>query len=288
MAQDTVVGVLGALIIVGSMAGVIQALDTGPGDDGEVTGPPAPPGKTRFTADGCQALTLIWTPDRSTLDEVVGPRWTPARASTVPAADAGPDQGVFMLFGYRCPSTAVDGISRGSMTGGGALVPVQDPEDPRNVTADAWVAAPEIVQARASAIFEPFQRHRFPTTAGSVAVGTDDTPLGTRVRMIFETPDGRIEASAVLGGSSQSSDDRVAVVGTDPAWFSVMHGSESKDRRTTGSATVQTSGTTWVDELGLEPTPSQVAYDTGFSWDFTLEHEPWAGGNATASSPSPG
>ena len=32
----------------------------------------------------------------------------------------------------------------------------------------------------------------------------------------------------------------------------------------------QSSGTTWMDRLNLEPTPFAVAYDTDFSWDFTF------------------
>lgn len=284
MVNDTVVGVLGALVIVGSMAGVIQMVDdSGTSGSNGVEGPPPAAGQSRFSSEDCRAMTLVWTPDRSTLDEMVGPRWTPARASAVPGVDAGSDNGVFMLFGYECPKTAVDGLGRGSMTGGGALVPVEAPDDPRNVSADAWVAAPEIVQSRSSAIFDAFREHHFETTDGSVAVGIQSTPLSTQVRMVFDTPDGQVEASAMFQGSATSFDKDVSVVGTSPAWFSAMHGAESGERQTTQSATVETSGNTWIDELDLAPTPSEVTYDTGFGWDFTLEHEPWETANGTAS-----
>lgn len=276
MVNDTVVGVIGALVIVGSMTGVIQALQDDGATGGDVVGPPPGPGTSRFAADGCRALTLTWTPDRAALEEIVGPHWTPVEGPTE-------DRGVFLLFAWTCPSTAVDGRSRGGDSGAAALVPVETPDDTRGVDVDAWVAAPELIGAGTSPVTRVLRTHNFTVTAGSGSVGITEAPVldSRQVRMVIETPGGQLEATATLGGSSTSRDLSTAVVGTREDTFSVMRGTEEMQRQTTGSATVQTSGTTWVERLGLEPTPSQVAYDTAFSWDFTLRHEPWdASGDA--------
>lgn len=273
MVRDVLVGLLGAALIVGSMVATIESQETGANTNAAVEGPPPAAGDSKFTAQACEAVTLVWNPSTSALEDVVGPRYTPAE---------GPNgQGVFLLFGYDCPRTSVNGITRGSGSGGAALVAVEEPDDTRNVTVDGWVAAPEVVESSDEQIFDEYEKHEFTVTDGSVSVGTQTTLTSTQARLIFDTPDGRLEASTVVSGSQEDVSRKISVVGTDADWFSAMHGEEEASRQTTGSATVETSGTTWVDELNLDPTPAQVYYDQGFSWNFTLEHEPWES-NATA------
>lgn len=272
MVQDTLVGLLGAVLIVGSMVATIEYQDAGADTNAEVDGPPPAAGDSKFTADACEAITLVWNPATSALDDVVGPHYTPAE---------GPNgQGVFLLFGYDCPRTSVNSITRGSGSGGAALVAIEEPDDTRNISADGWVAAPEVVGSSDEQLFDEYDKHEFPVTEGSVSVGTQTTLTSTQARLIFDTPDGQIEASTLVTGAEEDVSRSISVVGTDADWFSAMHGEEEATRQTTGSATVETSGSTWIDELNLEPTPAEVYYDTGFSWDFTIEHEPWES-NAT-------
>ncbi len=274
MVKDTVVGVIGALVIVGSMAGVIQGLETEDGGGDGVGGPPPAQGLSTFSVERCRALTLTWAPQMEAVEEITGP-WTPVEGPT-------PGSALFLLFAWECPHTTVDGILRGSQSGAAALVPIQVPDDTRNVSADAWVATPEMIGPRTSPVTANFEQHGFAVTHGSGSVGVQSTPLGDRLRMVVETPEGTLEASATVTGSASARDLSTAVVGTSEETFSVMNGTEQMQRQTTGTATVQTSGTTWVERLDLAPAPNQIAYDTGFSWDFALSDEPFSGGNETA------
>lgn len=281
MASDTLVGIFGALVIVGSMAGVIQTLDTGGAGGGptsgeEIAGPKPQPERSSFAAEGCRAMSLYWTPPLDALDEVVGPHWTPAEGPVS-------GRGLFWLFAYECPTTIVDGLKRGASSGAAAIVAIEEPQDPRNVSdVGGWAAIPEWIGPKGSATTGIFREHRFNVTFGSGAVGVQSTPLGQQVRMVIDTPDGTLEASAAMTGQPQQREVEGALVGTRPSTFSVFTGPETMQRQTTGSAVVQTTGTTWVERLNLEPSPYRVAYDTQMSWDFTMWHEPWNPANMTA------
>lgn len=275
MVKDTVVGVIGALVIIGSMAGVIQGLETDDTDTGDgVGGPPPAQGLSTFKAESCRALTLTWTPQASAVEPFVAP-WTPVEG---PA----PGSALFLLFAWECPDTTVDGILRGTQSGAAALVPIETPGETKNVTADAWVATPEVIGPRGSSVTGVFGEHAFPVTHGSGSVGVQSTPVGDQLRMVVDTPSGTLEATATVGGQATSRDLSTAVVAAAEDPFSVMNGTEEMQRRTTGTAVVQTSGTTWVETLDLAPAPFEVAYDTGLSWDFTLSDEPIESGNATS------
>lgn len=256
-------------------------------DDGDATDVPeedAPPERatTAWSTSDCRAVQPGWTVDREALDELVGPRWTPASASAVPGVDAGPDQGVFFLFGFDCGATSLNGTSVGSTTGGAALVALEAPGDARGVQADAWIAAVEHLHG-SETVAEAFRGHHLPVAEGDASVEVEPSPQGTQARLTYETSGGSVDVTAVYGGNAESVSSEVAVVGPDPDWFAVMHGPESADQRETNLATAEASGDTWMQRLDLEATPAFVWLNTAFEWSFTLEHEPWEGEDATGS-----
>lgn len=279
MVNDTLVGLIGAVLIVGSMTVVIQALadEEGPSEGDQVDGPPPAVGTSTFSASGCQAFSAFWSPDVATLEPVVGPHWTPAEPTA-------PSRGLFWLFAYECPETSVNGLRQGGSNGAAALVAIETPSDERNVSApDGWVAVPEWIGAAEAKSTEIMAKHGFNVTRGSGSVGVIESPLGDQVRAVIDTPDGSVEITSMVGGPAESRSVDGALVGVHPDTFSVFTGPEQMERRTAGQATVQTTGQTWVDTLGLEPVPSQVAYDTEMSWAFEVFDEPWdPSGNETA------
>lgn len=266
---------LAALALLASAAGCL-----GTGDEGEAPGTPDDepenrPATTSWTTGDCQAVQPGWTVDRATLDELVGPRWTPAQADTVPGVDAEPDEGIFFLFGFDCPSTALNGTELGATTGGAALAALEPPEDARGVTADAWIAVVEHLHG-SEAVAQAHQRHHLPVAEGDASVQVQPSPQGTRAALTYETADGTVDVTAFYGGQAEAVESEVAVVGPDPDRFAVMHGPESADQRETVTATAEASGDTWMQRLDLEPTPAFVWFNTRFEWSFTLEDEPWA------------
>ncbi len=268
-------GVLGAVLIVGSMVAFIEIeLDAASptGDDGSpvdgITGPPPELGKTSWRASGCEAVSLVWNPPLSSLEAFTGP-WEPAEGPL-------PGRGIFVLFAYRCPRAALDGLAIGPPSGAAAIIPIQEPDDERNVTArTGWSAIPEWVGAAGSSVFEAFAEHGFNVVPGSGSVSSSDALAGTQVRMVVETEAGRLEATSLITGSSQARDVQGGLVSTNEETFGVFSGPESMQRQTSGQAVVRTSGTTWVERLGLEAAPQSVAYDTQMQWDFTIFSEPF-------------
>lgn len=276
MVQDTIVGVLGAVLIVGSMVVAIDAADTGASDDTAVEAPPPAQGESVWRAEDCEAASLYWTPSMSALGEVVGPNYEPA-----PGPGPQPDTGLFWLFAFECGRANVDGLRVSPPSGAAAIVAIQEPDDTRNVSApDGWAAVPAWYGPSTGAVTEVFDKHGFNVEDGSGAVGTTSNPLADEVRLSIDAPDGTVEASMTVTGPSTTREVEGALVGTNPDLFSVFHGPERMDRRANGTATVETSGTTWVERLDLDPTPYAIAYDTGMRWNFTFEHEPFES-NAT-------
>lgn len=253
-AKDTLVGILGVVLIVGSMATFIEVgIQGSSASEEEVRGPPAAIGTNTFTATECRGISLFWTPPLSALQEASEP-WTPAPGPL-------PDRGLFWLFAFECPNGAVDGLSVPPPSGAGALILVEEPEDPRNVSApDGWIAVPQWIGDEQSKVTRAFDRHGFTTASGSGSVGVQDVLAGTQVRMVVETSEGRLEASSVVSGEAEQREVHGALLATNEERFGVFSGPEEMERRTTGSAVVQTSGTTWVERLDLEPSPYQVAY----------------------------
>lgn len=278
MVQDTIVGLLGAVLIVGSMVAAINTQDTAtPGGD-EVEDAPPSIGTSTWKASSCEAGSLYWTPPLEALDEVVGPH-TPAEGPL-------PDRGLFWLFVYDCDRSSVNGLRISPPTGATALVAVEEPGDTRNVSApDGWAAVPSQYGSPDSRVGDVFTEHGFNYTPAQAAVGTSSTPLSDDVRVTLDTPTGYFEASMTLTGPTSQRTVEGALVGTSEETFSVFHGEERMDRRENGTATIDTRGTTWVERLNLDPTPYSIAYDQSMSWNFTFKHEPRdAAGNETDSS----
>lgn len=291
MVRDTLVGLLGAVLIVGSMVTAINYQEAGsPATDGEVEDAPPPIGKSTWRASGCEAGSLYWTPSLEDLDEVVGPRLTPSEGPL-------PGSGLFWLFVYSCDRSSVDGLSVPPPSGAAALVAVEEPDDTRNVSApDGWTAVPTWYAPSDSPVAEVFEDHELDHTPARATLGSTSTPLSDQVRLTIEAPSGTIEADMTVTGSPEERVVEGALVGTSEETFSVFAGEERMDRRQDGTATVDTQGTTWVERLNLDPAPYEIAYDTGMSWNFTFQHEPWTGtgedeepgsSNATATDASP-
>lgn len=277
MVQDTLAGLLGAALIVGSMAGAIQfqATDT-PGEE-DVEGPPPAPERSSWSAEGCRAGSIFWTPPLEALDEVVGPNYEPAPGPV-------PDRGLFWLFVFECQRSSVNGLRISPPSGAAALAAVEEPDDTRNVTApDGWAAVPTWYGPSSGPVSEVFQRHGFSHTTAQTGLGVASNALSDTVRVTIDSPTGVLEADLTLTGSESRREVEGALVGTDPDRFSVFSGPETMQRTSDGTARVETRGTTWVERLDLDPTPFRVAYDRAMSWDFTFRDEPWdeAAGNAT-------
>jgi hypothetical protein len=272
--QDTLVGLLGAVLIVGSMVTAINLQETAPA--GEAEDAPAPIGKSVWRASGCEAGSLFWTPSLEDLDEVVGERLDPAEGPV-------PDNGLFWLFVYSCESSTVDGLSVPPQSGAAALALVEEPDDTHNVSApDGWTAVPTWYGSSDSRVSEIFEKHEFELVPAQASLGTTSTPLNDQVRLSIDAPEGRLTADMTVSGEASEREVEGAMVGTDEETFSVFHGPESMQRSEDGSARVETQGTTWVERLNLEPSPYSIAYDQDMSWNFTFEHEPWdAEANAT-------
>lgn len=274
MVRDTLVGVLGAVLIVGSMVAAINYQEGGPASqDGEVSDAPAPIGKSVWRASSCEAASLYWTPSMEALDEVVGPHLTPSEGPV-------PGSGLFWLFAYSCDRASVDGLSVPPPSGAAALVAVEEPDDTRNVSApDGWTAVPTWYAPADSRVSEVFTDHEFNHTPARATVQSSSTPLNDQVRMTIDAPQGTLSADMTVSGTPEERVVEGGLVGTSEETFSVFSGEERMDRRQDGTATVDTQGTTWVERLGLEPTPYQIAYDTQMSWNFTFQHEPWETGS---------
>lgn len=269
MVKDTLVGVLGAVLIVGSMVAAIDYQDVPDVEDDGTGGPPAPIGKSVWRASSCEAGSVYWTPSLGDLDEVVGPHLTPAEGPL-------PDRGLFWLFVFECSSSAVDGLRVTPPSGGAALVAVEEPEDTHNVTApDGWAAVPTWYGSPDSRVTGIFQKHEFHHTPAQTALGSSSTPLSDQVRLQIDAPEGTFQADLTLTGDARERVVDGALVGTDEDTFSVFSGEERMQRRSDGTARIQTTGTTWVERLDLDPTPFSISYDTQMAWNFTFQHEPW-------------
>lgn len=277
--QDALVGILGAVLIVGSMAATIEYTQTGASSSGdEVEGPPPRLGTSSWRATNCEAASLFWTPELSVLEEVVGPNYEPS-----PGPSPQPNTGLFWLFTFECGHASVNGLRVSPPSGGAALVAVQEPDDTRNVSApDGWAAIPSWYGPEHSRVSDVVAEHGFNLTPAQTALGSSSSPLGDQVRMVIDSPTGHLEASVTVTGSTTQRTVQGALVGTDPDLFSVAYGPERMTRRSNGTATVETRGTTWVERLNLAANPYAIAYDTQMSWNFTLEDEPWSqSSNAT-------
>lgn len=274
MVKDTVVGVVGALVIVGSMAGAVQML-TPPAEEQDETGegPPAAPEQTRWRAQQCRAVTLAWAVDPGDVEEHVRP-WTPETSG---------GQATFQLVGWTCSSNEVNATREGSASGAFALVPVEEPEDTRNETADQWRAAAEVLGDVDGPIAGGFDHHGFAVADGSASVTSTDAVLGRQVSATIDGPDGTVQAELVVQDDPQEVEREVATLAPNEERFAVAPTSESSTQRTAAQAVVDSSGETWVSQLGLSESPDEAYLHTQLSWNTTIRHQSLPGtGNTTA------
>jgi hypothetical protein len=277
VANDTVVGVVGALVIVASLALAIQAVEE---DEVAPTGPPAAPDQTRWIAEDCTAMTLVWDVPPEDLEEHVQP-WTPATFA---------GDGEFRLTAWTCGSNSVNGSDEGAQSGAAAVVAVEEPANPRNVSADTWYATPELVGGASDAVPAAFAGTGFPVTNGSASVSVDDTPLARGAEMAIDSGDGQVTANAVLSGDASEVEERSATLAPGNETFAVAYGLDAGDRQEATQAVVQSEGETWVDELGLAEEPDEALLLENLErqrsmweadWDRTVPDED-ATGNQTA------
>lgn len=225
---------------------------------------PDPSTPTRWQAQACTGISLVWTPPAEDLDPLVGP-WTPAEGPV-------PGRGVFVLFAVECPDSTVAGNATGPVRTGAAIVPIQAPADGPDAPDDTgWIAIPETV-APEGPVHGLWEDHAFPMRQGDVSVDVQRGDGGGQASMTYETPNGTVEAQATFDGAAEDEAFTTAIVtpARDPTGVAV--GPEERTRYT-GDGLVSAEGETWVSRLDLAPSPFSVAVDTDFSWDFGFRVE---------------
>lgn len=262
----TLVGVLGALVVVGSMVAVLEVRGGEEArDQDDVVQVPAGLGRDRWSADECHALSLVWTPPLAALDDVVGPQWTPIEGPL-------PGRGLFVLFAYHCDEHVLNGVRRPASDAGAVIVRIADPADTHGVdNATGWSAVPEWTGD--PTILDMVDDHGFTVAPGTTEVTVTETALGLQVDLRYTTDEGEIIATATLAATTEPRDVYGALVATSDGTFGVFEGPETMTRHATGTAIVEATGDTWVSTLDLEPVPFGVAYDRDFAWDFTFWSE---------------
>lgn len=254
--KDTVVGVIGALVIVGSMAGAIAFLEEEPLEDDA----PAALDQTRWSGEMCRSLTLVWTVEPDALEEHVEP-WS--------VLESGSGEAEFRLVAWECGANTVNNVREGGESGAFALVTVETPEDDRNVTAEEWRASPEVVRAAGEGVGEAFAEHGFPVAAGSVTLEVVESLAAVEVQGVIDSGDGALEISGVFLGVAEEVEQQSATLAPGGDRFSVFVGSTSGQEREAFQASVESTGETWVEELGLGD-PEEAWFVTEEAWRFSM------------------
>lgn len=255
--KDTIVGVLGALVIVGSLAGAISMLE----EEELETETPAAFDQSRWDGDDCRTLTMVWNVDADQLAEHVDP-WTPR---TDPIGD-----GEFRLVAWECGENTLNNTDVGDQSGAFAMVLIEEPEDTRNVTRDEWRALPEAIGDTGDGIAGAFDRHGFQATEGTSSFEELDAMAALDMETTISTEDGQIDVSTTFLESPESFEEDDATVAPGNETFSAATGTTEGDQRSAATATVEASGETWVSELGLSEEPDQTLYQTGVSFSLSL------------------
>jgi STE24 endopeptidase len=217
----------------------------------------------------CTGLTVGWNPPLEALQEVVGSHWKPAEGPS-------PGKGVFLLFSVSCEESTIDGQETGPFTLAATIVRTEAPPEPRGGRgANSWAALPDNFGRAGEPVFELFRRHGFVASEAQVSLSVQESGDGEEARFIIQTAEGRVEGAATFGPEASSFGLTTAIVGTDPELFSLFRGPESGMRQSDGSATVESSGITWVSRLGLAEEPPIVALDREFTWEFSFSSEPY-------------
>lgn len=254
--KDTVVGVIGALVIVGSMAGAIAFLEEEPLEDEA----PAALDQTRWSGEMCRSLILVWSVEPDLLDEHVEP-WT--------VRESGSGEAEFRLVAWECGANTVNNVREGAESGAFALVPVEAPEDDRNVTADEWRASLEVVRVPGEAVGEAFAKHGFPVSAGSVTLEVLESLAAVEVEGVIDSGDGALEVSGVFLGTVEGVEHRSATLAPGANRFSVFVGTTSGEQREAFQASVESTGETWVETLGLGD-PEEAWFVSEEAWRFSM------------------
>lgn len=254
--KDTVVGIIGALVIVGSLGGAIAFLD----EDTIVEDAPAAFDQTRWSGDACRSLTLVWEVEVSALEGFVEP-WS--------VREDGSGMGEFRLIAWECGENTVNNAQEGSEAGSLAVIGVEEPEDSRNMTADTWWASPEVVREPGEAVGEAFMEHGFPVSSGSVSFEVTDALAAFQVEAVVESRGGTVEVSGAFVGSGEDAEARSATLAPGEDAFSVLVGSRNGQQREAVDVSVESTGDTWVERFGLGE-PDEAWFVSGETWGFSL------------------
>lgn len=254
--KDTFVGVIGALVIVGSLASAIAFLEEEDLEDGA----PAALDQTRWSGEMCRSLTLLWTVEPDLLGEHVEP-WS--------VREDGTGEAEFRLVAWECEGNTVNNVREGAESGALALVTVEDPEDDRNVTGDEWRASPEVIRAPGEAVGEAFAEHGFPVSSGSITLDIVESLAAVEVQGVIDSGDGELEVSGVFLGMAEGVEQGSATLAPDTDRFSVFVGATSGEQREAFQASVESTGETWVETLGLGD-PEAAWFVSGEDWRFSM------------------
>lgn len=263
MVTDWLVGILGFVLVVGSMVVAIEVSQAPPsGDDATDRdgGPPPLLGQDSWTAEGCLSAQVAWEIPADQASEHTGP-WTPQDPARV------------VLWAYECETSVVSGLTAPSPISGGAVwIEVEPPGE--NVTANRTDgtkhAQPEVFVDRQGDLSEAVSEHGFEITTADVSISQQDVIVGRVVTVSWTTDQGQIEARTTLSSSGQSTTHGLGLLAPIDGTLGYQIGNLTATEVTTGTVTVTNDGDTWYSRLGLSPTPDQAAIGQDASWDFTL------------------
>ncbi len=186
--------------------------------------------------------------------------------------------GEFRLVAWECSENTVNNVDEGSQAGALALVMVDEPENERNVSVGDWRASPEIVRVPGGAVGDAFVEHGFPVSSGTVSVDVTDALAAAQVEALIETGDGTVEVSGVFMGVGEQVEEQSAIVAPGDDVFSVLVGSASGESREAFDVSVESSGETWLDRLGLgEPEEAWFVSEKAWRvtvWDLPFDADP--------------
>lgn len=265
MVKDWLVGILGFVLVVGSMVVAIEGVQApASGDDagatGQVGGPPPLLGQDSWTTEDCLTARLTWEIPGESASDHTEP-WTPKDTTRA------------TLWAYECETSVVSGLTQqGPISGGAIWIEVEAPAGnlTGNQTAETYLAQPEVFVGRQGDLSDAVAEHGFEVTTGDVSIAETDLVAGRQVTVSWDTPDGQIEARTVLSSSGQEASLDVGLLAPIQNTFGYQVGQLSATEVTTGTVTVTSTGDTWYSKLGLSPTPDEAAIGQQGTWDFTL------------------
>ncbi len=280
MVQDWLVGILGFVLVVGSMVIAIEAVEApASGDDagatGQIGGPPPLLGQDSWTTESCLTARLTWEIPGESASEHTAP-WVPKNTTRA------------TLWAYECEASVVSGLTQqGPISGGAVWIEVQPPAGnlTGDQTAETYLAQPEVFVGRESDLSEATAEHGFEVTTADVSIAETDLLVGRQVTISWNTDDGQIEARTVLSSSGQGATLDVGLLAPIEKTFGYQVGQLSATEVSAGTVTVTNQGDTWYSKLGLSPSPDEAVIGQQGSWGFTLLSRDLGGtsaGNATS------